>query len=213
MMGIDDIFIGFLISYIAGNLPSLKDIFSKNSKRSIKELVESCYDEALKKWMADSAVRESIAQQEPIKSGNLQELCNSTVRENSTTIINDLLKFWAEEIRKNEELANYIQTQEIRAVGDKVDAIAELLSKQGTIEEPHRVRRGLTNHKPVEGYIRRYCACDNNESNYLSYLLGTKERHTLADYVVGIESVGAKKFILYSSAQTGKTTELKQLCW
>lgn len=213
MMGIDDIFIGFLISYIAGNLPSLKDIFSKKSKRSIKELVESCYDEALKKWMADSAVRESIAQQEPVKSGNLQELCNSTVRENSTTIINDLLKFWAEEIRKNEELANYIQTQEIRAVGDKVDAIAELLSKQGTIEEPHRVRRGLTNHKPVEGYIRRYCACDNNESNYLSYLLGTKERHTLADYVVGIESVGAKKFILYSSAQTGKTTELKQLCW
>lgn len=213
MMVIDDIFIGFLISYIAGNLPSLKDIFSKKSKRSIKELVESCYDEALKKWMADSAVKESIAQQEPVKSGNLQELCNSTVRENSTTIINDLLKFWAEEIRKNEELANYIQTQEIRAVGDKVDAIAELLSKQGTIEEPHRVRRGLTNHKPVEGYIRRYCACDNNESNYLSYLLGTKERHTLADYVVGIESVGAKKFILYSSAQTGKTTELKQLCW
>ena len=79
MMGIDDIFIGFLISYIAGSLPSLKDVFFKKSKRSMKELVENCYNEALKKWMADSAVRESIAQQEPVKSGKLQDLCLSFV--------------------------------------------------------------------------------------------------------------------------------------
>ena len=213
MMGIDDIFIGFLISYIAGSLPSLKDVFFKTSKRSMKELVENCYNEALKKWMADSAVRESIAQQEPVKSGKLQDLCNYPEKENYATVINDLLKLWSEEIQKYEELSNYIQTQEIKAVGDKVDKLIEVLLKQGEVEESHLIRRGLTIHKPVEGYIRRYCASDNNESNYLSYLLGTKERHTLADYVVGIEPVGANKFILYSSAQTGKTTELKQLCW
>jgi len=213
MMGIDDIFIGFLISYIAGSLPSLKDVFFKKSKSSIKELVDSCYDEGLKNWMADSAVRKSIAQQEPIKSGNLQELCDYPEKENYTAVIYDLLKFWAEEIRQNEELASYIQTQGIKTVGDKIDKLVELLAKRGETEESHFIRRGLTKHRPVEGYIRRYCASDNNESNYLSYLLGSKERHTLADYVVGIESVGANKFILYSSAQTGKTTELKQLCW
>jgi len=213
MTGIDDIFVGFVISYIAGSLPSLKDVFFKKSKRSMKELVESCYNEALKKWMADSAVREGIAQHELIKSGNLQELCDYPEKENYIAAINDLLKFWADEIRKNEELTNYIQTQEIKAVGDKVDKLVEVLMKLGWAEEPHLIRRGLIDHIPVEGYIRRYCASDNNESNYLSYLLGTKERHTLADYVVGIESVGANKFILYSSAQTGKTTELKQLCW
>lgn len=213
MMGIDDIFINFLISYIAGSLPSMKDEFFKKSKRSMKELVESCYYEALKKWMADSAFRESIAQREPVKSGNLQELCDYPEKEHYTTIFIDLLKFWTEEIRKNEELVNYIQTHEVKAVGDKVDKLVGLLAKHGKVEESHLIRRGLINHKPVEGYIRRYCASDNNESNYLSYLLGTKERHTLADYVVGIESVGANKFILYSSAQTGKTTELKQLCW
>lgn len=175
--------------------------------------MESCYDEALKKWMADSAVRESIAKQEPIKSGDLQEICGYPEKANFTAAINDLLKFWAEEIKKNEELANYIQTQEIRAVGEKVDKLVEVLAKQGEVEGTHHIRRGLTSHKPVEGYIRRYCASENNESNYLSYLLGGNERHTLAEYVVGIESVGANKFILYSSAQTGKTTELKQLCW
>ena len=202
MMGIDDIFIGFLISYIAGSLSSLKDVFFKKSKRSIKELVENCYNEALKKWMADSAVRESIAQKEPVKSGNLQDLCYYPEKENYTAVINDLLKFWAEEIRKNEDLSNYIQTQEIKAVGDKVDKLVEFLMKQGEVEESHLIRRGLTIHKPVEGYIRRYCASDNNESNYLSYLLGTKERHTLADYVVGIEPVGANKFILYTDNKT-----------
>ena len=213
MMGIDDIFINFLISYIAGSLPSTKDEFFKKSKRTMKELVESCYSEALKKWMADSAVRESIAQHEPVKSGNLQELCDYTEKVHYTTIFIDLLKFWTEEIRKNEELVNYIQTHEVKTIGDKVDKLVGLLAKQGKVEESHLIRRGLISHKPVEGYIRRYCASDNNESNYLSYFLGTKERQTLADYVVGIEPVGANKFILYSSAQTGKTTELKQLCW
>ena len=213
MMGIDDIFINFLISYIAGSLPSLKDVFFKKSKRSMKELVENCYDEALKKWMSGSAVRESIAQQELVKSESLQDFCNYPEKENYTAAINELLKFWVEEIQKNEELFNYIQTQEIKAVGDKIDKLVEVLVKQGGVGGSHHIRRGLTSHKPVEGYIRRYCTSDNNESNYLSYLLGTKERHTLADYVVGIEHVGTNKFILYSSAQTGKTTELKQLCW
>lgn len=213
MMGIDDIVIGFLISYVAGSLPSLKDIFSNKSKRSIQELVETCYEEALKKWTANSVVKESIAQHEPVKSGNLQELCTTAELDNKFAIINDLLKLWAEEIRSNEELSSYIQTQEIRAVGEKVDQLTELIAKQGEVEEPHHIRRGLTKHKPVEGYIRRYCSSDNNESSYLSYLLGNKERHTLADYVAGLETKEANKFILYSSAQTGKTTELKQLCW
>lgn len=213
MMGIDDIFIGFVISYIAGSLPSLKEVFFKKSKKSMKELVENCYNEALKKWMGDSDVRLGIAQNELIKSGNLQELCDYSEKENYIAAINDLLKYWADEIRKNEELTNYIQTQEIKAVGDKVDKLVEIFKKQGEVKNTHHIRRGLIDHRPVDGYIRRYCASDNNESNYLSYLFGTKERHTLADYVVGIESVGTNKFILYSSAQTGKTTELKQLCW
>ena len=41
-------------------------------------------------------------------------------------------------------------------------------------------------------------------------MLGKKERHTLADYVTGVEETSTNKIVLYSSAQTGKTTELKQ---
>lgn len=35
----------------------------------------------------------------------------------------------------------------------------------------------------------------------------------MADYVTGVEEISANKIVLYGSAQTGKTTELKQLCW
>ncbi|MFR7467093.1 MAG: hypothetical protein ACLUVG_23650 [Phocaeicola vulgatus] len=35
----------------------------------------------------------------------------------------------------------------------------------------------------------------------------------MADYVTGVEETSTNKIVLYSSAQTGKTTELKQLCW
>ena len=71
----------------------------------------------------------------------------------------------------------------------------------------------MTKHKAVDGYIRRFCTSDQSEKNFIHYVLGKKERHTLADYVTGVEETSANKFVLYSSAQTGKTTELKQLCW
>lgn len=35
----------------------------------------------------------------------------------------------------------------------------------------------------------------------------------MAGYVTGVEEISTDKIVLYSSAQTGKTTELKQLCW
>ena len=62
-------------------------------------------------------------------------------------------------------------------------------------------------------YIRRFCTSDQSENNFIYYVLGKKERHTLADYVTGVEETSTNKIVLYSSAQTGKTTELKQLCW
>ena len=76
-----------------------------------------------------------------------------------------------------------------------------------------RIYRGLKTHNAVDGYIRRYCSSEQSESNFMNYLLDNKERHILADYVVGNVDSSTNKYILYSSAQTGKTTELKQLCW
>ena len=94
----------------------------------------------------------------------------------------------------------------------KLDKLTASLTNQET-RNGQRIRRGLTKHKAVDGYIRRFCTSDQSENNFIYYVLGKKERHTLADYVTGVEETSTNKIVLYSSAQTGKTTELKQLCW
>ena len=60
-MGIDDIFIGFVISYIAGQIPSLKELFKKEEDNSVQEHINKCYEKALKKWCANDSIRQRVA--------------------------------------------------------------------------------------------------------------------------------------------------------
>lgn len=207
-MSIDNIFISFIASYIAGALPSLKENFSKKDK----ERIDKCYEKALKRWSTDDIVRERIARRKFSSVNQLQELYKTSDWKKETFSLKGLTDLWIEELRKDEVCAHYIQNQEIKAC-DKIDPLTELLMKRDAIATTQHIRRGLTKHKAVEGYLRRYCSSDQSENNFIYYILGKKERLILADYVVGLEEVPANKFILYSSAQTGKTTELKQLCW
>lgn len=74
MMGIDDIFISFITSYITGMLPSLKEIFSKKDNKTLQERVDKCYEKALERWIADDTVREHIARRKFSCVNQLQEL-------------------------------------------------------------------------------------------------------------------------------------------
>lgn len=71
----------------------------------------------------------------------------------------------------------------------------------------------MKTHKPVDGYIRRYCTSSKDHNDFIYYLNKEAERFTLVDYVIAAVNEGYNKFILYSGAQTGKTTELRNLCW
>lgn len=213
MMGIDDIFISFIISYISGMFPSFEEIFSKKENKTLQECIDKCYEKALERWSADDTIRECIVRRKFSSVNQLKELYETSDWEKETFALKGLVDLWVEELRKDEVCAHYIQEQEIKMVGDKIDRLTELMMKRDAAVVTQHIRRGLTKHKAVEGYIRRYCSSDQSESDFIYYILENKERRILADYVVGLEEVPANKFILYSSAQTGKTTELKQLCW
>ena len=212
-MGIDDIFIGFVISYIAGNIPSLKSVFSKRDNKPLQEHVDECYSESLKRWTAGDTVRERIAQKKLTDVSQVREMFKNDEWEKAGVVLNAIAKFWADELRKDEDCAHYIETQAICDTRERIEGLVSLLKKHDGFQNIKQIRRGLTRHKPVEGYIRRYCSSEKLENDYFSYLLGSKYRHTLADFVTGLEKSDKNKFILYSSAQTGKTTELEQLCW
>lgn len=208
-MGIDDIILSFVISYLAGSITPIKDLFAGKEGASLQEKFKQCYKNALKRWSANDNVRNRIAQKKYSEICKLQELYNSTNKEEEAAAIKDLSVLWADELRKDEMCVSSIKELNLKSIEWKIDRLSELLSNR----DKGTITYGLKRHESVEGYIRRYCSSDKSESNYISYLLGTKERHTLADYVTGIEEIGNNKVILYSSAQTGKTTELKQLCW
>ena len=212
MMEINSVLWGFIASYLAGSLPSLREIISKKNKTTLEERVEQCYHTALERWCADDAVRQHIAYKYFNDLNQLKEFYSTGKWEKERVILNSLAKFWIEELSKDEDVYHYITTQGIISIDEKLDKQTAFLTNQETING-QQIRRGLKTHKAVDGYIRRFCTSDQSENNFIYYVLGKKERHTLADYVTGVEETSTNKIILYSSAQTGKTTELKQLCW
>ena len=207
-----EIFIGFVISYIAGNLPSLKQLLSGGDNLSLQEKINQCYQKALEKWCANDPLKQRMAQQRFATPEKLVETA-AKGNEEDAAAIKSLASLWAEELRKNEECAHFIHEQAINAVSVKIDNLTELVKAKNDDGEHRQIRRGLTQHKSVKNYIRRYCATEDSADNFVYYALDMRQRHCLADYITGIVENDRNKFILYSSAQTGKTTELKQLCW
>ena len=61
-MDISSILWGFIASYLAGSLPSLREFISTKDKTTLDERIEQCYQTALGRWCANDAVRQRIAQ-------------------------------------------------------------------------------------------------------------------------------------------------------
>ena len=206
-----DIFVSFVISYITGNIPTLKQMLSGGDDLSLQEKMDKCYQLALEKWCAKDALRQKIAKQ---RYSNLQELTKVAEKNNEedAAAIRSLVNLLAEELRKEEECAHFIQELAIKEVGEKVDHLSVLI-KSNIVANGNSQWRGLQVHKAVEGYIRRYCSLENTQDSFIYYALKLRERHCLVEFVTGLVEAPTNKYIIYSSAQTGKTTELKQLCW
>ena len=60
-MDISSILWGFIASYLAGSLPSLREFISKKEKTTLDKRIEQCYQTALERWCIDDAVRQRIA--------------------------------------------------------------------------------------------------------------------------------------------------------
>ena len=212
MMGVDDVFMGFAVSYLAGSLPSLKELFKKDDDLSIQERVNRSYEAALAKWCANDDIRKRMASQWFDDLNRLASEGNCR-KGADLAALTELAGLWADEIRKDDVLAHYLLEIEIKKVGDKIEQLDEYLRNREKLDETHQIKRGLKEHKPVDNYIRRFCNSDNAENFFFYYTLNLRQRHCLAEYVTGTLEIDNNKYILYSSAQTGKTTELKQLCW
>lgn len=107
-MDINSILWGFIASYLAGSLPSLREFISKKDKMTLDERIEQCYHTALKRWCADDAVRQHIAYKYFNDLNQLKELYSTEKWEKEGVILNSLAILWIVELSKDEEVSNYI---------------------------------------------------------------------------------------------------------
>lgn len=214
-----DAFSSFAISWAANNVPTIKQTVNFFKGTSLERELERCYQKALKKWCKNDGIRQSMSMR---LFRSLEELRKYLQREDHIDE-RELIELWANELRNNQLCYEFILEQKMDAVSDAVhdnNVLLQRLDKKTNellrkIIQPGIVKpkRGLTKHKPVEGYIRRYCTDEQDGNDYLRYLLKNQDRYTLADYVTSEVIKDNNKFIVYSGAQTGKTTELRNLCW
>ena len=100
-MGIDDIFISFVTSYISGELLSFKESFFQRKKENmtIQEHIEKCYERALKKWIANDIVKERIARAKFFSVNQLRELYKTNKCQNDSFAIKIIINLWKVSIR------------------------------------------------------------------------------------------------------------------
>ena len=159
--------IGFALSYLANNIPTLKEKLSKNKK--LENELEYCYQRALKKWCKNDGVRKSMSMR---LFRQLNDLKNYLQRKEHIDE-HELTELWAEELRNNQICYEFIIEQKIDAVYDEVhdnnvllqglDKKADEILSRSCQTVAMQPKKGLTKHKPVEGYIRRYCTSKREE--------------------------------------------------
>ena len=108
-----ELFLSFVVSYLANNIPTVKDTVSYFGKKTtLEKELERCYQNALKKWCKNDGIRRSMSKRMFL---NLKDLRKYLVREEHIDE-RDLLELWAEELRNNPLCYKFILEQKIDAV-------------------------------------------------------------------------------------------------
>lgn len=139
-MGVDDMMISFALSYIAGNIPLIKDWLERN--QGLQEEIDKCYDRALKKWSVNSGIREIEQFRKPLHFEELKDVLSGKNIEDTGSV--ELVKLWIEELRKNDTCYSFILehksdllsikldegfVQVVQALNDNRQALRDILEK------------------------------------------------------------------------------------
>lgn len=205
---------GVLGSYFANHIPLLLKAhpdFEKSAKK--------CFCKAAKEWSKIDETRSAIY---TCWLQSYEEFIEflSWNHPNKELVTSELIPMWMDRMRNNEDCRQLVVELEL----NKLEVIAQNVLKEQkenkvileTIEAYiKRFRsKGTMVFEPVECYICR--SCDEIETN-IGFLrsINCYQEKTLLEYVMkgSREKEKANRFIIYSSMQTGKTTELEQLGW
>ena len=219
-LGLGGKFIGSIVSFFTSGI--LKKIWNR-MKPTAEEVA---FSRAVKSWNTSHYVR-GYYKQHRLKTIN--DFCEYVEQrhEGYDNDIDSLYRHFEEELTKSTEGRLFLQDLRLKALKkvqyEGLMRINDLLNEQKTLYEMlTEIRQGLCTHnngkrefEEDENYIQRYCTLRLKSDEYFKYFIEHKgiERYKLVDIVSGRTECNGNKFILYSDAQTGKTTELLRLGW
>lgn len=127
-MGIDDMAIGLAISYVAGNVPLIKNWFSGNP--SLQKEMDKCYEQALKKWTVNDGIRDIARGRKSLQLEELRQVLLGEEIEDKGYL--ELVRLWLQEMRGNEICYSFILEHKGELQSLKLDSgfakIAQMLS-------------------------------------------------------------------------------------
>lgn len=166
----------------------IKSLFKKN--KQLKNDLFKSYNKALSDWCKNEDAKYRTAKDFNIHLKELKEYLYNGVKPDNSLII-----LWKKELRNYTLTYQFITEQITRAISEKVKNIYN----KDEVKPQH--------FDQVLDYIDRSVSFEKD--NDIIFL----ERSTskLIDIIINIKDSKSCYFILYSSAQTGKTTELKNL--
>ena len=219
-LGLWDKIVGGIMSFVTGG--ALKKFCNKF--KSTEE--EKAFKRAVKRWNSSFYIR-GYYKKNKVKTIN--EFCEYVIGHHGVydDDIDTLYRLFEEELQKTHEGREFLQSIRIKLLNkDQYDSLMktnDILNEQKKLHEMlAEIKQELCTHNKgireftvVDGYIQRYCTLRLKSDEYFKYYWEHKgiKRYKLADIVAGRTDCKGRKFVLYSDAQTGKTTELLRLGW
>lgn len=213
-------FIGSIVSFFTSGI--LKRIWNRMKPSAEEE----AFNRAVKSWNTSHYVR-GYYKQHRLKT--ISDFCEYVEKQHDgyDNDIDSLYRRFEEELAKTTDGRLFLQNLRLKALNkvqyEGLMRINELLNGQKALYEMlTEIRQELCSHnkgkrefEEYENYIQRYCTLRLKSDEYFKYIIEHKgiDRYKLVDIVSGRTECKGNKFILYSDAQTGKTTELLRLGW
>ncbi len=188
---------------------------------------EKAFKRALKKWKKHFHLSGTYDKQRRLKS--ISDFCHYVIAHHGIydQYIDSLHDFFEQELEKTHEGQKFLDGLRTKALNkdvyESLMKVEEILLKLKSMHEMQKtILEGLSTHnkgkrvfEEDENYIQRYCTLRLKSDEYFKYIIEHKgiDRYKLVDIVAGRTECKGNKFILYSDAQTGKTTELLRLGW
>ena len=217
---VDQIF-GVILSFSFDSL--LKGLWARIKPSPEKK----AFKRALKKWKKHFHLSGAYDKERRLMS--ISDFSNYVITHHGVydQYIDSLHDFFERELEKTHEGKQFLDELRTKALNKDVyegllkaeEILKDLKSmhemQEAIWKELNTHNKGIREFESVPGYIQRYCTQRLKNDEVFSYLLEHKtfEKYRLVDVIAGRTECKGNKFILYSDAQTGKTTELLQLGW